>query len=272
MTYRISLLALLSIAAWAAPAFSAEKARPNILFCFADDWGRYAGAYADVDGRPSPSQVVQTPNIDRVAGEGVLFNNAFVTAPSCTPCRSSILSGQYFFRTGRGAILQGAEWDAKIPSFPPLLEQAGYHLGETYKVWSPGTPNDAPYGAGKFGYEKAGRTFNTFSQRVTKMVADGVPLEEAKQKLYGEVRGNFDAFLDDAEGRPAVLLLVRADQRASQVGQGLRQGAVGYRSRRAGRQAADVSARRAGSARRTSPIIWAKCRPSTPRWACCWNS
>ena len=82
-----------------------------------------------------------------------------------------------------------------IPSFPPLLEQAGYHLGETYKVWSPGTPNDAPYGAGKFGYEKAGRTFNTFSQRVTKMVADGVPLEEAKQKLYGEVRGNFDAFL-----------------------------------------------------------------------------
>lgn len=195
MSYRVSLLALLLLSAWATPAFSAEKARPNILFCFADDWGRYAGAYADVDGRPSPSQVVKTPNIDRVAREGVLFKNAFVTAPSCTPCRSSILSGQYFFRTGRGAILQGAEWDAKIPSFPPLLEQAGYHLGETYKVWSPGTPNDAPYGAGKFGYEKAGRAFNTFSQRVTKMVADGVPLEEAKQKLYGEVSGNFDAFL-----------------------------------------------------------------------------
>ena len=195
MHCRSFLFALLLGAVSAAEVLGAAPKQPNILFCFADDWGRYAGAYADVDGRPSPSQVVKTPNIDRVAREGVLFKNAFVTAPSCTPCRSSILSGQYFFRTGRGAILQGAEWDAKIPSFPPLLEQAGYHLGETYKVWSPGTPNDAPYGAGKFGYEKAGRAFNTFSQRVTKMVADGVPLEEAKQKLYGEVSGNFDAFL-----------------------------------------------------------------------------
>ena len=47
---------------------------------------------------------VKTPNIDRMAREGVLFRNAFVTAPSCTPCRSSLLSGQYFFRTGMGAI------------------------------------------------------------------------------------------------------------------------------------------------------------------------
>ena len=81
--------------------------KPNILFAFADDWGRYASAYAKVDGRPSPNDVVRTPHFDRVAREGVLFKNAFVTAPSCTPCRSSLLSGQYFYRTGRAAILQG---------------------------------------------------------------------------------------------------------------------------------------------------------------------
>ena len=111
--------------------------RPNIVFCFADDWGRYASIYANVETRPSINQVLKTPVIDRMAREGVLFKNAFVTAPSCTPCRSSLLSGQYFFRTGRGAILQGAVWDSSIPSYPLLLRDAGYHIGKTYKVWSP---------------------------------------------------------------------------------------------------------------------------------------
>lgn len=198
-----TILFVLAFLAFSAVASAAEQARPNILFCFADDWGRYASAYADVDGRPSPNQVVKTPNIDRVARGGVLFKNAFVTAPSCTPCRSSLLSGQYFFRTGRGAILQGAVWDAKIPTFPLLLERSGYHIGETYKVWSPGAPNDAPYGAGKFAYEKSGGAFNNFSENVTRMVAAGMPLDAARQKLYAEVRGNFDAFLEARpEGRP----------------------------------------------------------------------
>src|SRR5262245_11931718 len=117
------LLFLFTILLATGSAAAAEgKARPNILFCFADDWGRYASAYARVEKRPSPSQVVKTPNIDRVAERGVLFRHAFVNAPSCTPCRSSLLSGRYFFNTGRGAILQGAVWDSTIPSFPLLLE------------------------------------------------------------------------------------------------------------------------------------------------------
>src|SRR3954470_14718310 len=140
----------------AAFAADAPPQRMNILFCFADDWGRYAGCYAGLDGRATLRDVGKTPNIDRIAREGVLFKHAFVTAPSCTPCRSSLLSGQYFFRTGRGAILQGAQWNPAIQSFPHLLRDSGYHIGETYKVWSPGTPNDAPFGAGKNPYEKAG--------------------------------------------------------------------------------------------------------------------
>lgn len=169
--------------------------RPNIVFCFADDWGRYASIYSQIEGRPSPCQVVQTPNIDGIAKRGVLFRNAFVNAPSCTPCRSSLLSGRYFFRTGRGAILQGAEWDPSIPSFPLLLNDAGYHIGETYKVWSPGTPNDAPFGSGKYAYEKAGAAFNNFSENVTKLVGNGVSLDEARERMYGNVRGNFESFL-----------------------------------------------------------------------------
>ncbi len=122
------------------PVLAADSNRPNILFAFADDWGRYAGAYAKIDGPGTISDVVKTPNFDRIAREGVLFRSAFVSAPSCTPCRSALLSGQHFWRTGRGAILQGAIWDGSQPAYPLLLKDAGYHIGETYKVWSPAIP------------------------------------------------------------------------------------------------------------------------------------
>ncbi|MFP6573544.1 MAG: sulfatase [Pirellulaceae bacterium] len=170
--------------------------RPNILFAFADDWGRYASAYAKTDAGPSINQVVKTPNFGAIAKTGVLFKQAYVTAPSCTPCRSSLLSGQYFFRTGRGAILQGAHWDPAIPSYPLLLKDSGYHIGETYKVWSPGTPRDAPYGSGQHGFEKSGGRFNQFSQNVTRMAQGGQAVADAKQVLYDQVAGNFQSFLN----------------------------------------------------------------------------
>lgn len=183
-------------------AFAAEP-RPNILFLFADDWGRYASIMAEVEGRGGINDVVRTPNFDRIARSGVLFRDAHVNAPSCTPCRSSLLSGQYFWRTGRGAILQGAVWDSSIPAYPLLLKEAGYHIGKTFKVWSPGTPADAPYGGQQHAYEKAGRRFNQFSQTATKLVADGMSAEAAKQVLYDETKANFQAFLADRQpGQP----------------------------------------------------------------------
>ena len=118
-------LASLLLSLFVASAIAAEPERPNIVFCFADDWGRYAGAYAKIDGRPSLNQIIKTPNIDRIAGEGAIFRHAFVTAPSCTPCRSALLTGQHFWRTGRGAILRGAVWDGSQASYPLLLRDAG---------------------------------------------------------------------------------------------------------------------------------------------------
>ncbi len=182
------------------PVLSAlGAARPNILFCFADDMGRYASIYRQLEGMGTLNDIIETPNIDRIAREGVLFKNAHVTAPSCTPCRSSLLSGQYFWRTGRAAILQGAKWDMNIPSYPLLLKDAGYHIGKMYKVWSPGSPGDAPYGQQQHAYEKAGRRVNDFSEHVTRMVAEGTEIEAAKKVLYDEVAANFDAFLADRQ-------------------------------------------------------------------------
>lgn len=172
-----------------------RKTKPNIVFIFADDWGRYASAYARHEGEQSVNHLIDTPNFDRIAGEGVIFTNALVPAPSCTPCRSSILAGQYFWQTGLGAILQGARWDQSIPTYPLELEKHGYHIGYTYKVWSPGEPKDAPYGAERTRYQSAGSRFSwNFSRNATKMLGD-TSVAEAKQTLYDEVRDNFDEFL-----------------------------------------------------------------------------
>ncbi len=192
--------AAVAIAADEQAAAEPAAARPNILFAFADDWGRYASAYADVDGRGtdgrgSVNDAIATPAFDRVAREGVLFRNAFVTAPSCTPCRSSLLSGQYFFRTGRGAILQGAVWNDEIPTYPLQLREAGYHIGYTYKVWTPGTPPHAPYGARRYAYNGRGAQFNRFSQRATESINDGATIREAKERLIEETVSNFNDFL-----------------------------------------------------------------------------
>lgn len=193
MTLRIAIcFALMLVASFPPAAHAAE--RLNILFFFADDWGRYASAYAPLETRPSPNQVIRTPHIDRIAREGALFRNAFVNAPSCTPCRSSLLSGRYFFQCGHGAILSGARWDPAIPSFPLILRDSGYRIGETWKVWSPGTPNDAPFGAGKYAFEK-GNLPNNFSENVTRMVSEGTSLEAARNKVYEQVRSNFRDFL-----------------------------------------------------------------------------
>jgi N-sulfoglucosamine sulfohydrolase len=176
--------------------------RPNVLFAFADDWGRYAGAYAALEGPNSINALIETPNFDRVAEEGVLFRNAFVPAPSCTPCRSSLLSGQYFWQTGLGAILLGAVWDETIPTYPLELEKAGYHIGYTYKVWSPGRTNNAPYGAKRTQYQPAGHEYGRFSHVATER-AKALGVGGAKQSLLDETRGNFDAFLESVpEGKP----------------------------------------------------------------------
>lgn len=187
--------AFLLPAAWLLAADQVPDRRLNILFVFADDWGRYASCYRGLDGRPTLNDVIHTPHVDRVAREGTLFRHAFVNAPSCTPCRSSLLSGRYFFNTGRGAILSGAVWDSSIPSFPLLLRDAGYHIGKSYKVWSPGTPADAPFGGQKHAYEKAGRAPNNFSEEATSRIAKGMSLARAREEILAQVRSNFRDFL-----------------------------------------------------------------------------
>ncbi len=104
--------------------------RPNILFAISDDvsW-LHNGAAGDPN--------VRTPAFDRVAKEGVLFTHAFTAAPSCTPSRSAVLTGQAIWRLEEGGLLWST-LPAKFDVYPLMLETAGYHVGFTGKGWGPG--------------------------------------------------------------------------------------------------------------------------------------
>ena len=126
--------------------------RPNILFAIADDWGwPHAGAYGD--------PVVKTPTFDRLAKEGILFNHAYISSPSCTPSRNAILTGQYHWRLGPGANLWST-LDPKTPVYPLLLEDAGYKIGRFRKSWGPGDISDWERHPAGHDYTKTG--FETF--------------------------------------------------------------------------------------------------------------
>ncbi|KPK81651.1 MAG: sulfatase [Gemmatimonas sp. SM23_52] len=95
----------------------AAEARPNILFVFADDHAAHAvGAYG--------SRINQTPQIDRLAREGMLFRNAFVTNAICAPSRAVILTGVHSHLNG--IFTNRERFDSTQATFPKLLQQAGY--------------------------------------------------------------------------------------------------------------------------------------------------
>ncbi len=105
--------------------------RPNILLAMADDlaWP-HLSAYG--------CRFVSTPNIDRVAQQGVLFHNCYTTAPTCTASRGSLLTGLYPWQLEEGCQLWGL-LPAKYRTYPDILEEAGYAVGLTNKGWGPGS-------------------------------------------------------------------------------------------------------------------------------------
>ena len=128
-TFRFSIVLLICVS----PAFSGHSAnaydRPNIVVIIGDDW---SWPHAGVLGDP----VAQTKTFDQIAQEGVLFENAFVSAPSCTPSRFAIATGQHHWRLGQGDRL-GGSLAADVPVYADLLNDAGYKTGFARKGASP---------------------------------------------------------------------------------------------------------------------------------------
>lgn len=121
------------------PAFSQQKksaSPPNVIIIYADDLG-----YGDLSCYGASK--IQTPNIDRLASEGIRFTNGHSTSATCTPSRYALITGEYPWRKKGVSILPG---DAAlvIPTdkltLPSLFKKAGYQTGIVGK-WHLGIGN-----------------------------------------------------------------------------------------------------------------------------------
>ncbi|MFT4550782.1 MAG: N-sulfoglucosamine sulfohydrolase [Verrucomicrobiales bacterium] len=114
--------------------------RPNILIMISDDQSfPHTSAYG--------SKMVQTPNFDRIARAGILFDNAYCAAPGCSPSRAAFLTGRHIWQIEHAGT-HASSFDKKYRTFMDLLAEAGYATGHTGKGWSPGN------------YKAGGRTQN----------------------------------------------------------------------------------------------------------------
>jgi N-sulfoglucosamine sulfohydrolase len=111
-------LIALCVLAWCVPAPGAQR---NVLLIIADDMGLDGGCFGN--------DAVATPNLDKLAGEGTRFANAFATVASCSPSRAVLLTGLYTHTNGQYGLAHAAHNQVtreNVQSLPKILGQRGY--------------------------------------------------------------------------------------------------------------------------------------------------
>jgi N-sulfoglucosamine sulfohydrolase len=103
--------------------------KPNVLFCIADDASPHFGAYG--------CKWASTPNIDRVAKAGLVFQNVYTPTAKCAPSRAAILTGRNPWQLEEAANHQSI-FPTKFRAFTEALHDAGIHVGGQGKTWGPG--------------------------------------------------------------------------------------------------------------------------------------
>ena len=132
--YKLSSLAVLALILYSCNSntkTATEEKPPNILFIMSDDHAFQAvSAYGH--------GLNNTPNIDRIAKEGAIFNKGFVTNSICAPSRAAMLTGKHSFVNGKVDNMQPFDWEQ--PNFAKLLQQAGYQTALIGKIHLNGLP------------------------------------------------------------------------------------------------------------------------------------
>ena len=128
-TVILLLTCLLAVGLPSEKVSAAGNGPPNIVFILTDDhrWDALSAM-----GHP----FLQTPNLDRLADEGILFENAFVTTSLCSPSRASFLTGQYAHT--HGVVTNHTPWDNRNITFLEQLNTAGYETAFIGKWHMPG--------------------------------------------------------------------------------------------------------------------------------------
>jgi arylsulfatase A-like enzyme len=116
-------LAILAAPVLAAAGCAAQQPRPNIVFLFSDDHAAHAlSAYRE--HLQYGARLPDTPHLDRLAADGMLFSNAFVTNSICVPSRAAVLTGQYGHLSG--VMTNQEALHPETETFPRLLHDGGY--------------------------------------------------------------------------------------------------------------------------------------------------
>ncbi len=139
MDTKLSLLALLGIGTALPGLVSCEKqksGKPNIIYIMSDDH-----AYQAISAYGGPlAGLAPTPNIDRIAANGMRFNRCYVTNSICGPSRATILSGEYSHINGFKDNFGNVRFDSTLATFPKVLQQEGYQtamIGKWHLVSQP---------------------------------------------------------------------------------------------------------------------------------------
>lgn len=148
------ILALLALTP--CEGLNAQEKRPNILFIMTDDHALSAiSAYEGYLAKVAP-----TPNIDRIASEGVRFDNFFVTNSISGPSRACIVTGKYSHINGFYKNEDGGDFDSSQQTFPKLLQQAGYETAMIGKWHLGSSPTGFDYYKVLFNKEGQGSYFS----------------------------------------------------------------------------------------------------------------
>ena len=103
-----------------------DGVRPNILWISTEDHGPTLGAYGD--------EYAHTPNLDRLADEGIVYQNAFVSSPICAPARSAIITGMHATSLGTQNLRSSIEIPDFIKTLPEVLREHGYYTSNNSKT------------------------------------------------------------------------------------------------------------------------------------------
>ena len=206
--FHYSILVLTSAWSMAAPAAFAEK-KPNIILFLVDDLG-----WADI-GANNPKTFYETPNVDRIAAEGMRFTQGYAACPVCSPTRGSILTGKVPPRFGITDFIPGMR-NAKLLSAPnakelPLaevtlaeaLKEAGYataHFGKWHLGGEGFFPENQGFDRNLGGLDRGGPYGGKkyFSPYGNPKLPDGPPGEHLPDRLATEcIR-----FMEEAGDKP----------------------------------------------------------------------
>lgn len=135
----LSLFSMLCTAAFSAGP-TLEHQPPNVVLLFIDDLG-----YADTG--PFGCKDIPTPNIDRLAEEGAVLTQAYVTCPPCSPSRCSLMMGMYGQKFGKYGMSRGLPIPEDKPTLGEFMRDGGYITGQVGK-WDLGDRSQGPSARG----------------------------------------------------------------------------------------------------------------------------